>query len=363
MDAVKDFGELGARIRQVRLGAGLDQTSLARSCRLERTALSRIESGERKVSALELTRIAEALRVTLGDLILLPLADVRAARPPVDEDSRPEEREIFRAGLDLDRAWRDLCRLRDDGLLEPVDLGMGGGGVDSPEPEQAQALAREVRGFLDVGDAPLGAMTDVAAELGLWCRTTAARVDGLSLTPQPGLGVAVIGADLEPGRRRATAAHEIGHHVVGDTHEASGHYAIPREAEERIDAFAAELLLPQAVVGRLHRPSRDELIELAADYRVSWSLLTATAEQAGVDLKRADAYLNPVDDDFYRVVGARPEEDLRAPGLPRAWIMACARARDERLVTPRRASELTLGVLSGGESRCSDQRTPQKRRC
>ena len=349
MDAVKNFSELGARIRQVRLGVGLDQTSLARRCRLERTALSRIESGERKVSALELVRIAEALRVTLGDLILLPLADVRAARPPVDEDSRPEEHEIFRAGLDLDRAWRDLCRLRDDGLLEPVDLGMGGGGVDSPE--QARALAREVRGFLDVGDAPLGAMTDVAAELGLWCRTTAARVDGLSLTPQPGLGVAVIGADLEPGRRRATAAHEIGHHVAGDTYEASGHYAVPREAEERIDAFAAELLLPQAVVGRLRNPSRDELIELAADYRVSWSLLIVTAEQADVDLKRADAYLNPVDDDFYRVVGAKSEEDLRPPGLPRAWIRACVRARDEQRVTPRRASELTLGVLSGGESR------------
>ena len=61
MDAVKDFGELGARIRQVRLGTGLDQTGLAQRCHLERTALSRIESGERKVSALELARIAEVL--------------------------------------------------------------------------------------------------------------------------------------------------------------------------------------------------------------------------------------------------------------------------------------------------------------
>ena len=123
----------------------------------------------------------------------------------------------------------------------------------------------------------------------------------------------------------------------------------PRARREgRIDAFAAELLLPRTVVGRLRNPSRDELIVMAANYRVSWSLLTATAEQAGVDLKRADVYLNPVDDDFYRVVGARPEEDLRAPSLPRAWIMACARARDEQRVTPRRASELTLGVLSGG---------------
>ena len=191
-------------------------------------------------------------------------------------------------------------------------------------------------------------MADVAVGLGLWCRTTTARIDGLSLTPQPGLGVAVIGEALEPGRRRATAAHEIGHHVAGDAYEASGHYAVPREVEERIDAFAAELLLPRAVVGRLRKPSRDELIAMAANYRISWSLLTATAEQAGVNLKQADMYLNPVDDDFYRVVGARPEEDLRAPGLPRAWIMACARARDKQRVTPRRASELTLGVLSSG---------------
>ena len=57
---------------------------------------------------------------------------------PVDEDSRPEERESFRACLDLDRAWRDLCRLRDDGLLELVDLGMGGEGIGSPE--QARTL-------------------------------------------------------------------------------------------------------------------------------------------------------------------------------------------------------------------------------
>lgn len=83
----------------------------------------------------------------------------------------------------------------------------------------------------------------------------------------------------------------------GDAHEASGRCAAPREAEER--------------------------------YR---RLRRRTAPPPG---RR----------------GTAPEEDLRAPGLPRAWIMACARARDEQRVTPRRASELTLGVLSDGESR------------
>ena len=91
-------------------------------------------------------------------------------------------------------------------------------------------------------------------------------------------------------------------------------------AEGRIDAFAAELLLSRAVVERLHNPSRDELIAMAANYRVSWSLLTATAEQAGIDLKRANVYLNPVDDDFYQVVGARPEEDWIVLGFVEGWL-------------------------------------------
>ncbi|WP_366181060.1 helix-turn-helix transcriptional regulator [Actinomyces timonensis] len=53
METVKDFVQLGEQIRRIRQGRGLDQGQLAARCGLERTALSRAESGERKVSALE----------------------------------------------------------------------------------------------------------------------------------------------------------------------------------------------------------------------------------------------------------------------------------------------------------------------
>lgn len=346
METVKDFTQLGEQIRRIRQGRGLDQGQLAAKCRLERTALSRAESGERKVSALELTRIAEALDVDLIDLMSRPAPDVRAARRPVEEATTRGEREEVQAEIDLDRAWRDLRQLREAGLIEPVPLAFGGSGLGSRE--EAQDLARRAREHLEAGDGFLGDMTDVASRLGLWARTTRAQIDGRSLTPESGLGVAVVGEGLEPGRRRATLAHEIGHHLAGDTYEASGHYAAPREAEARIDAFAAEFLLPEAVVRRAwdENPSRDALVRMAGEYRVSWSLLVRVAQGAGLDLASIDTATTPVDADFYRVLGARPQEDIVPPGLPRAWIRACARAVERQLIAPRRAAEMTLGVLS-----------------
>ncbi|WP_366181061.1 ImmA/IrrE family metallo-endopeptidase [Actinomyces timonensis] len=281
----------------------------------------------------------------LIDLVARPTPDVRAARRPVGEAATRNEREELQAEIDLDRAWRDLCQLREAGIVEPVPLPFGGSGLASRE--QARDLARRAREYLEAGNEPLGDMTDVASRLGLWARTTSAQIDGRSLTPEPGLGVAVVGADVEPGRRRTTLAHEIGHHLAGDAYEASGHYVAPREAEELVDAFAAELLLPGAAVRRAwgESPSRETLVRLAGEYRVSWSLLMRVAQGAGLDLASIDTTTTPVDADFYRVLGARPQEDVVPPGLPRAWIRACALAAEGRLVTPRRAAEMTLGVL------------------
>ena len=53
--------ELGRRIAQARSDYGMTQADLAASVGLERTALVRVEAGERKVSAMELVALAEAL--------------------------------------------------------------------------------------------------------------------------------------------------------------------------------------------------------------------------------------------------------------------------------------------------------------
>ena len=52
---------LGRRIAEARRQAGLPQAELARAISLDRTAISKIESGQRRVGSLELEGIARAL--------------------------------------------------------------------------------------------------------------------------------------------------------------------------------------------------------------------------------------------------------------------------------------------------------------
>ncbi|QWW19793.1 ImmA/IrrE family metallo-endopeptidase [Schaalia sp. 19OD2882] len=334
---------LPTRIRLFRTGRGLDQRVLARQCGLERTALTRVESGERKVSAIELLRIASALDTTLLDLLSQPEPTVMAAGESIVEEATASERAKFRAEVEIDRAWRDLQQLHECDLIEAVKFPFDARGLSSRD--DARKLAKNVRRFLGVGDRPLGSMSNVAADLGLWCRTTEADIDGLSFTPEAGLGVALIGEHLDPGRRRATVAHEIGHHVSGDTCERSSHYLRNPDAEALVDAFAAELLLPSAVVRKNRSPSRNDMVKLAVDYRVSWSLVIASAQEADVDLSKVDPIAIPVDNDFYGAVGHKPEEDVTPPGLASKWVMACVTAVEKCLITTgRRASEMTLGV-------------------
>lgn len=344
MATAQDFAELGERIRYVRLASNESQDQLGRAIGVDRTAISRIESGERKTSAVELLKLAAHLKVTLSDLIEQPSPDVVAARPHLDDDAAPEERAHSRAELELDRALRDARQLQGYGLIRVADLPFLHCGLDSEQ--QGQDLAREARRFLGNDEAPLGSMTDVAARFGLWCRTTSQDVQGLSLTPEPGFGVALVAEGLEPGRRRATVAHELGHHLSGDTYESAGHYSAPAESERFIEAFAAEFLLPAAAVRKLDgRASRESLIRTAAEYRVSWSLLTRSCDRVDLDVSRAEMSLKPVRAEFLTVLGATPEPDVEPPGLPRAWIAACARAGTENLVTDRRAYELSCGVV------------------
>ncbi len=60
-EAVVAQAGLGRRIADARIEVGVTQADLAAMIGLERTALVRIESGERKVSATELAAIAGAL--------------------------------------------------------------------------------------------------------------------------------------------------------------------------------------------------------------------------------------------------------------------------------------------------------------
>jgi transcriptional regulator with XRE-family HTH domain len=59
---------LGLRIRGLREKANISQEELGQIAGLHRTYIGAIERGERNPSVLSLKKIADALKVTLGDL-------------------------------------------------------------------------------------------------------------------------------------------------------------------------------------------------------------------------------------------------------------------------------------------------------
>jgi ribosome-binding protein aMBF1 (putative translation factor) len=64
--------QVGDRIRERRLAAGLTQAQLAEKCGLHRTFIGSVERGERNLALLSLRRIAAALRSAPAELLTNP---------------------------------------------------------------------------------------------------------------------------------------------------------------------------------------------------------------------------------------------------------------------------------------------------
>lgn len=60
--------ELGSRIREIRVSQDFSQEDFAHEVGLDRTYLGGIERGERNIAAINIIRIAKALKVEVGDL-------------------------------------------------------------------------------------------------------------------------------------------------------------------------------------------------------------------------------------------------------------------------------------------------------
>ena len=65
----KDFGE---RLRTIRKEKGLSQEGLALACHLDRTYIGGVERGERNISLINIHKIANALGITVQELLRWP---------------------------------------------------------------------------------------------------------------------------------------------------------------------------------------------------------------------------------------------------------------------------------------------------
>jgi Zn-dependent peptidase ImmA (M78 family)/DNA-binding XRE family transcriptional regulator len=342
-----DWADIGQRVREARLAAKLSQEELGRQIGLDRTMIAKIEAGIRRIDAVELVR--------LGSCLDLPLSHFLYDRPAVlsrravlhEEEATEAGRESFRLEAELVSWLRDVRQMQALGVLGTIPVLTYNGKVDS------DAAAREaavwLRSRFEYPDQPIPSLMAACERAGVFIAVVDLPGDGASVRDGD-LAVAVVSRFGDPGRRRATAAHELGHLVLGDEYSSDlGVHTSRADREAVIDAFAAEFLLPSAVISaEEHRFDRGTLIRLAASYRTSWSLAVRQAVRAGaLDQGDAAGWLpkTPTKAELLDATGWTPQPDLEWVRVPPSYAHAVLEARQQRLITTARAVELMRGQI------------------
>ncbi|WP_346117291.1 XRE family transcriptional regulator [Micromonospora coerulea] len=345
-----DWTTVGEQIRQARLGAGMSQAELASRVGLDRTMIAKVEAGGRRVDALELIRLATALDVPIDYLLQRRPAVISHRAELLAEDN---DTDVARRSQRLDitlSAWLgEVRQMIDAGTLRASAPMRYDGRIESEA--DARLAARWLRRAHGVGDAPIDTLMEFSERSGQYVLVSDLPGDGASLI-EGELAVAVVSVNGDPGRRRATAAHELGHLVLGDEYSSDlGVHMSRADREGLINAFAAELLLPVAAFP-IRNPEgnlREEVIRLAARYRTSWSLALRQAEQAGwldAAMRRKLSQVTPTQAELMDAVGWSPQHDLNAVRVPPGYSHAVMEAWRRDLVTSSRAVELLHGQIT-----------------
>lgn len=233
--------DIGVRVAEARAERGVTQSQLAASIGLDRTALAKIESGSRRVSAVELVAIARELRRRVEWFV--------DEAPPALASYRGAQSDVAVQAIDteLDSLVRDAefvtsrCPELVEGQPEPF-----------PTPttaEEAEELAVGARRLLGLQpDQPAHEFSGLAAGVGLlvFAVELGEGADAGTVLLKRG-GVALVNGHWRVGRRRLAAAHELGHFLIADEFSLDWRVAAAEAQgiEARLDRFARALLLPR----------------------------------------------------------------------------------------------------------------------
>jgi len=339
---------MGERIAAARGRAGLTQAELAAEVSLDRSALTKIENGSRRVSALELARIADALGERIEWFVTEPPKAIVSHRNVQEPGGKSPaiDRLIERV------AWNVEFVIEHSDRLDQPQLG----GLSRPgtldEAERAADRARSLLGLDEVQ--PFPGIADQLVEAGLLVFSFDLgpdAADAASILLAAG-GVAAVNGNLHVGRRRLAAIHEFGHYLFADEYVVDWRVADSDDAnawETRLDRFARAVLLPahglrqswEALVSG-GDDLRTVVVKIGSKFRVDMSTLArrlvelriVPQDQAqrirAVRTNRADIVEHNL------VVGA----ELVAPGLPTPYERAVLRLYRQELVSAARAADL-----------------------
>jgi Zn-dependent peptidase ImmA (M78 family)/transcriptional regulator with XRE-family HTH domain len=288
----------------------MTQDGLGRAVSLDRTAISRLENGERKLSVPELVEIAKVLGRPLSYFVNTAVPAVVSRR----SDTTRVHETTRALDMELDEFAADVRTLLEMGLVSPVERS-----ADATTPTDhaaAERMAQTFRQRLGIGTEPIIDLGEVCQHLGLYAFSASLREGGpdggcveVSDTLQT-LGAAVINGDAPAGRRRMTLTHELGHWLFGDAYDLQASV----DSERMINSFAIHFLAPRAGITALWNQHadwlvRDRALAVGASFRLSWS--AAILQLRNVDL---------INHEEYRALGEeepRSGDYLRLEGLSR----------------------------------------------
>ncbi|WFE96219.1 XRE family transcriptional regulator [Micromonospora sp. WMMD987] len=355
-----DARTLGERIREARKRADLSQEDLGQAVGIERTVMNKIESGVRKVTALELADIAAAVGVRMSTFFEEPIPALVAHRSS--------------QGLDTADSQVDALLTKLASEVEFVaSLGVGELGLDGAEAvvrahitppatnAEAESLAMQARDLLALPAAePIHHFAERVADVGLLAFSRDIGKDtadaGSILLPRG--GVCLVNSHMKVGRRRLALAHELGHYLIADTYtidwRVADHsdHAVPLES--RLDRFARALLLPEAAVTlqwdekAFRSGERAAAIHLASVFRVDMATLATRLKELSLADSETVASVRKYRTNQTDIVEMGlnvPPEELAGTTVPRPFARAVLRlVRDER-ISRERALDLLQGTF------------------
>jgi len=352
-----DAKALGRRIAETRVAAGMSQADLATTLNhLDHTAISKMESGIRRVSATEMFAIAERLNKPLQWFVMeeIPAAISRRTDAGFDPDVTTHMDESIELLAD------DVRSLLRKGLIAAEKRPRSA--VPNSHAE-AERIAHETRQRIGLGDDPLADLLSVCEKLGLYAfvGNYGQSSDGACVTVDSGGGdavaVAVINAEQQPGRKRVTLAHELAHWLIGDAYDAHS-----SDSEAMVKSVAIHFLIPRAGAAKLwadfpHDSPRRRAIRIAATYRVSWTATVNQLKNLGLineDERVVLARDLPAPSEFAAVGVTFHPDDLVGPRLSPLLAAAVIHGYDDFKLTRQRALHMLRGSISDAELRQRD---------
>lgn len=249
-----DEKELGKKIQKERKKRSISQEKVEKSLSLAEKAMTRIESGDRIPSTLELAKLAELFHMPIGDFFIEdsfnedPLIALHRMAPGLEQDSYVSQ-EVDRC-IYLCREGVSLERLLDQPLRQRIIFSSMKPPANALEAiRQGEQASKEERKRLGLSSYPLYDIVELLTSQGIWCAATHLpdKMSGLFLYKESVGMVILANASHGNARQRFSYAHEYAHALFDSDHQIliSEAKNASELLEKRANAFAAAFLMPE----------------------------------------------------------------------------------------------------------------------